>query len=171
MIEADASKFPELLKTSEECESIHPINALVDFTKGSPKSLDCILSKTSIPRDYGVLSIDIDSYDLDVWESHTEYRPALVIIEIDSSIPPGKMIRYGVGSVNGNSFSSTLEVAGIKGYTFICHTGNMIFVANECLQPFAGKTTVDPSSAFLPDWIERQSVSQRLLKKFNLKPR
>ncbi len=171
MIEADATKFPELLKTRESCERIHPINALVDFTKESPQSLDRILSETSIPRAYGVLSIDIDSYDLDVWESHTEYRPALVIIEIDSSIPPGQMNRYRAGSANGNSFSSTLEVASSKEYSFVCHTGNMVFVANEYVPKIASKITEDPTSAFLPDWISDQSFTQRLLKKFNSKPR
>ena len=82
-IESDKHKFKNLLKTA-----IIPINLKVEKHKSNNNSLDNILSKTKITKDFEILSIDIDSYDLDVWESLENYNPKMVIIEIYSSIPP-----------------------------------------------------------------------------------
>ncbi len=49
----------------------------------------------------------VDSYDLDVWESLENYNPKMVIIEINSSIPPGILQKHGF-KTKGNSFSSAL---------------------------------------------------------------
>ena len=51
--------------------------------------MDNLLEKTNLPKDFEILSIDIDSYDLEVWESLVFYKPKIVIIEINSSYPPG----------------------------------------------------------------------------------
>jgi hypothetical protein len=48
--------------------------------------LDTILDQTDIPIDFDILSIDIDSYDFQVWKSVQTYSPKFVIIEINSSI-------------------------------------------------------------------------------------
>ena len=39
----------------------------------------------SLPKDFELLSIDIDSCDYQVWQSIEHYKPKLVIIEIDST--------------------------------------------------------------------------------------
>ena len=88
---------------------------------------------TPIPRDFDVLSTDIDSNDLDVWESLTQYSSKIVVIEINSSILPGVFLRHSQWG-NGNSFSSTLKVGASKGYTLVCHTGNLIFVRNDTVK-------------------------------------
>lgn len=96
-------------------------------------SLDKLLEKSNIPKDFEVLSIDIDSYDLHVWESLQNFSPKIVIIEIDSRIPPGLLLRYGGGSF-GNSFSATTKLGREKGYTLVIHTGNLIFVRDDLVQ-------------------------------------
>ena len=55
----------------------------------SPNSLDNILSSKKIPIDFDILSIDIDSFDLEIWESLKNYSPKIVIIEINSGFLPG----------------------------------------------------------------------------------
>ena len=82
------------------------------------------------------MSIDIDSFDLEVWESLSLYKPKIVIIEINSSYLPGiyKWHSNYDKNCNGNSFSATLKVAKNKGYELVCHTGNMIFVRRDCLE-------------------------------------
>jgi hypothetical protein len=132
-IEADKNFYTKLLDTAYEYKNIHPINAFVQQSKNSPTSLDALLKTTSIPLNFDILSIDIDSYDCDVWESLENYIPKVVIIEINSSIPPGILQRHNNKEKVGNSFSSTLEVALKKGYILVCHTGNLIFVRKELI--------------------------------------
>jgi hypothetical protein len=102
--------------------------------------------------------VDIDSYDLDVWEGHTEYRPKIVCIEINSSIPPGGLHRHNSARA-GNSFSSTIAVGIDKGYTAVCHTGNIIFVDNSLVARLdlpAGELD-NPDAMFLGDWLGTDS--------------
>jgi hypothetical protein len=74
-IESDKKKFDDLKKTESKYPSIHAINETVVKNKNFPNSLEKILEQTQIPLDFEVLSIDIDSYDLDVWETLEKYRP------------------------------------------------------------------------------------------------
>ena len=159
-IEADDNLYTKLLNTASEYKNIYPINALVEHKKNSPTSLDSLLKKTSIPKNFDILSIDIDSYDCDVWENLENYSPKIVIIEIDSTIPPGILNRYNNEATfskysykkrtSGNSFSSTLEVALKKGYILVCHTGNLIFVRKELasLINIKKKYILDPQLLF-----------------------
>jgi hypothetical protein len=105
-----------------------------------------------------VLSIDIDSYDLEVWEPLSNYNPIIVIIEINSSIPPGEHHRHSL-SRSGNSFTSTLEVAKQKGYVLVCHTGNLIFVREDRYEELGLPKEVKmyPEKLFLEDWVQKKS--------------
>lgn len=128
-IESDASRFEDLLRTASSFRSIHPHLATVSSEK--PGGLDEILTSTPLPREYDLLSIDIDSFDLAVWANHLKYQPRVVVIEINSSIVPGILQWHLDGLFQGNSFSSTVAVAKDKGYELVCHTGNLIFVRND----------------------------------------
>ena len=148
-IEGDSRKFQDLSETASRFHSIVPVQSFVrgswngkdslvtsaftgKFDLGSVALLDDILAATDLPEDYDLLSIDIDSYDLEVWQSHEAFKPKVVVIEINSSLPPGILQWHGPQRA-GNSFSSTLAVAEKKGYTLVCHTGNMIFVRNDLI--------------------------------------
>lgn len=129
-IEGDSNRYQDLLKTSIKYSHIVPIHAFVARYQNEENSLDKLLKQTQIPKEFELLSIDIDTYDLDIWESLSNYSPKIVVIEINSHIPPGIAWRHS-GEVKGNSFSETLNVAHNKGYTLVCHTGNCIFVRND----------------------------------------
>jgi hypothetical protein len=131
-IEGEEKKFEDLLSTSQEYKKIIPIHAYVSHTESSENSLDNLLKKTPIIKDYELLSIDVDSYDLDIWEAAIKYSPKIVIIEINSTVPPGILWRH-TACTPGNTFSATLNVAKNKGYTVVCHTGNLIFVRSDLL--------------------------------------
>ncbi len=135
-IEGDPHRFNSLKKTRENFKNIFPINNYVSKDKKSKTSLDNLLKITPIPKEFELLSIDIDSFDLEVWESLSLYKPKIVIIEINSSYLPGiyKWHSDYNKNCNGNSFSATLNVAQKKGYELVCHTGNMIFVKRELLE-------------------------------------
>jgi hypothetical protein len=129
-IEGDLKGYGDLLKTAKKYSKIIPIEAFVERHSNEPNSLDNILAKTNIPKDFNLLSIDIDSYDCEVWESLSNYLPKVVIIEINSSVPPGIIWRH-TDKTPGNTFTATLNVGKKKGYKLVCHTGNLIFVRNE----------------------------------------
>lgn len=132
-IEGDATRFNDLLDTGRRYPRIVPVHAFVARFSHEEQSLDAILGRTRIPAEFALLSIDIDSYDADVWESLTHYRPKIVVIEINSSIPPGIIWRHSARTP-GNTFSATCHVAGHKGYTLVCHTGNLVFVRDDLVE-------------------------------------
>lgn len=130
-IEGDKIKFKDLLKTVERYINIIPINKMV---KHNDKDLllDKILSDTNIPIDFDVLSIDIDSYDYHIWESVKIYKPKIVVVEINSSINTNVENHiHQEGVYQGTSFKPMLNLGIKKGYKFVLHTGNMIFIRND----------------------------------------
>lgn len=155
-IEGDPEKYVQLEVVAREHPKVRPILGLVGRAEGTALPLDAFLQRTDIPTDYDLLSIDIDSSDLEVWMQHTLFRPSIVVIEINSSVPPGVLQWHGLGA-EGNSFSSTLNVASAKGYTLVCHTGNLILVKNE-LADRVGIDDLDrmyPERLFLWNWVPR----------------
>jgi len=172
MIEGDCDKFQDLLKTqSKYPQQIIALNYFVDDSSQLTNSLDNILSNTDIPKDFDILSIDIDSYDLAVWESLQTYHPKLVIIEINNEIRPGIYQRHS-STTWLNSFTSTVEVAQSKGYTLVCHLFNLFFVRNN-LMPLINleQTYIDcPELLFDWKWVHRvenikRKEERRLAKK------
>ncbi len=135
-IEGDQKRFKDLLKTSKKHNNIFPINDYVSKNRESKSSLNNLLKKNKLPKNFDLLSIDIDSFDLEVWESLDNYNPKIVIIEINSSYPPGVIKWHSNKYKNlcGNSFSATLIVAKEKGYSLVCHTGNMILIKDEFIE-------------------------------------
>jgi len=161
-IEGDSYRFQDLLKTAHKFSNIIPIEAIVSQYRDNPFSLENLLSGTKIPKDFVLLSIDIDSYDLDVWESLSGYFPQIVVIEINSSVNPGVYWRHGANNV-GNTFSSTIKVGTDKGYTLICHTGNLIFVKNELISKldFPTKFIKYPELLFVDNWINSKLYNRQ----------
>lgn len=130
-IEGDENKYKDLLNTVEKNKNIIPLNAYVDYND-SNNSLDNLLSTTNIPIDFDVLSIDIDSYDYQVWKSLQIYKPKIVIIEINSSIDTNDNLHIHDGKqYNSTGFRPMFDLATEKDYTFVLHTGNMIFIRND----------------------------------------
>ena len=129
-IEADTGRYQELLKTRAAFpERLHTICALVGF-EGEGKLGD-LLATTPIPKDFDLLSIDIDSYDWQVWNALEHYQPKVVIIECNCTIPPGVISRHNPPASQGASFTALVDLGRQKGYQLVCHTGNCIFVRNE----------------------------------------
>ncbi len=127
-IEGDENKYIDLIKTVNKYPNITPINAFVDHND-SIYSLDNLLAKTPIPYDFDILSIDIDSYDYQVWQSLKNYKPKIVIIEINSSVNTNNLIHiHETNKYQGTGFRPMFNLGLEKGYKFVLHTGNMIFI-------------------------------------------
>jgi hypothetical protein len=129
-IEGDSKRFEDLKATAIRFPRIRAVNAFVAQPNEEPNNLGELIRVQNFDESFELLSIDIDSYDLDVWEGLTHFQPITVVIEINSGIFPGIVLRHGQG-MGGSSFSATLAVAKTKGYTLACHNGNMFFVRND----------------------------------------
>ena len=132
-IEGDKKKFLDLLETRKKFPKIIAFNKFISSKVQSLNSLDKILNKTNIVKNFDILSIDIDSFDLAVWKSLKNYRPKIVVIEINSRIAPG-IRQIHSSEKQGNSFTSTVDYAKKNGYELVCHTGNCIFLEKKILK-------------------------------------
>jgi hypothetical protein len=149
-IEGREDYFQLLLNTCNEYSNITPIHAMVDYE--GTNTLDNILTATNIPVDFDILSIDIDSYDYQVWRSVEVYTPKIVIIEINSSITPTDLTHINGPGKEGTGFAPMLELGISKGYTLICHTGNLIFVRND-LSHLYTDLIISPTECHRSSWI------------------
>lgn len=151
LIEGDKNKYIDLLKTVEDFTNIIPIEAYVDHNNTS-NSLDNLLKNTNIPYDFDILSIDVDSYDYQIWKSLKDYKPKIVIIEINSSVKvDNKDWIHTPGKYNGTGFKPTYELGLEKGYKFVLHTGNMFFIRNDLFEKL-NITYNNPLENFRNNW-------------------
>jgi len=104
-IEADPNRVLEMKKHLPD--RIYRIAKIV-----GENDLDELISMfPDIPKDFDLLSIDIDSYDYHVWKNLVIYQPKFVIIEVGSATNPQEMN----------------ELADKKGYGLIWDKANFIY--------------------------------------------
>ncbi|MEX2450114.1 MAG: hypothetical protein WD407_04595 [Rhodospirillales bacterium] len=127
-IEGMESRFNALQKNIPD-ERILKINSYIEAD--GPNSLDEILHRHGV-KTIDLLSIDIDSDDLTIWEGVKKYRPSVVVIEYNSTIPFDTRYRNAKGKLRGNSALSIMESAASRGYTLVEGTDtNLIFVLSD----------------------------------------
>jgi hypothetical protein len=129
-IEASKEKF-EILMKNHNNPRLELINAFVEVN--GKYSLDNIINRSKFKgKDPILLSIDIDSDDLAIWMSLKEYRPNIVIIEYNLTIPPDVVFINPRGQQIGNSAKAIYEFAKNNNYILVHQTeGNMIFFDNK----------------------------------------
>jgi hypothetical protein len=132
-IEADKDKFNDLCSTAKIYKNINPILRKVSANRKSKNSLNNILNEKKFEKNFDILSIDIDSYDLDIWESLKNFKPKIVIIEPNSDFDVGILKRHSK-EIPGSSFSAILKTGNDKGYILLCHVGNMIFIDKKYIK-------------------------------------
>lgn len=130
-IEHNKKFFEKLKKNAEINSCITALNISVEKDKNSKNSLENILNNTNINKDVDILSIDIDSYDLEVFLSLEKYQPKILIIEVNR-MEVGIFHRH-TKEIPGNSFSETVLQIRKKGFCPIIYTGNLIFINNKYL--------------------------------------
>lgn len=149
-IEGDEKKFQDLVNTALNHYNIDGICSYV-----YRDNICELLRDNNIDKHFDLISIDIDSHDLDVMEAMLEggYRPEIIVVEIKSSIPPGKISRHKDDG-NLNTFSATVEVAQKHGYGLVCHCGNLIFAydAKGLIEP---KYLDKPELLFIDHWLPK----------------
>lgn len=153
-IEGDAARFRELEQTANETHRIIPLHAFV--AAEGPNSLDVLLSSTPCPKDLEVLSIDVDGPDYFIWQGCRDYRPKIVVIEVNSFLaPPWDHTHNREAPMS--SYWSTVRLGEEKGYFPLAHTGNVVFARNDLrasIEAVFGPTP-DAMSLFDPRYVRR----------------
>ena len=129
MIEADAARFADLLALAQRLPRVFPVHRRVGWE--GPDRLDAVLAELPVPHDFDVLSIDIDGNDFHVWYALIDYRPKIVVIEFNPTIP--NEVEYiqpaDVELEYGSGIASLVALGREKGYELAAATlCNAIFV-------------------------------------------
>ncbi len=129
LIEPSDRKFRKLQMLHKDKSNIILLKKFVDVT--GEDCLDNILKKTDIPTNFDVLVIDIDGNDFYVWGAVKQYKPKVVCIEFNPTIPNSvEFVQVLDLKINqGSSILSIYKLAKQKGYELISTTrANAFFV-------------------------------------------
>lgn len=137
LIEGDPAKYQSLRREYPYGEQAIFVGQFVGWTGAD--TLDAILAAHPIPRDFDLLSIDIDGNDYHVWKAVTNYRPRLVLIEFNpTSSNRFDYVQPPHPSLNqSNSPAALVRLGKEKGYELICVVGpNLLFVDRQYVDLF-----------------------------------
>lgn len=132
LIEGSPDRFADLQSLYRDRPDVHTLNVFVR-TSGDD-TLDQILARTPIPQDFDYLSIDIDGNDYHVWKSLAQFRPKLVCIEFNPTVPSDVSFIQAddFGVKHGTGLLSMVELGREKGYELATLTAaNAFFVQEE----------------------------------------
>ncbi len=130
LIEPNKKKFKELCENFPSDEIIK-VNSFVEI-KGE-KSLDNFLEKYNFNINFDFLSIDVDSIDYHIFNSMDKFKPKIICIEYNPTIPNEVEFVQNIKSRNhGSSAKSIIKLAKCKNYFVICATStNLLFVHGD----------------------------------------
>ncbi len=113
----------------------------------TPANVEDFFSQADVPREPDLVSIDIDGQDYWIWDALETYRPRVIVIEYNSSLPSEARLVERVGTDHQGTFTShfgasvgALRALGErKGYTLV-HAElagvNLFFVRDDLVEPF-----------------------------------
>lgn len=150
-LEADHTDFRRL-------QAKYALNAKVITRQAfvTPDNVQELFAALEVPRDFGVLSIDVDGCDYWIWKSLTKYRPRVVIIEYNGALPdrPLVMPRDSPPWTGSGHFGASLramrDLATDKGYRFVYSDlcgANAFFVRHDVLGEFLPEDEVRMQAA------------------------
>jgi hypothetical protein len=154
LVEASQQKFSELQENYKDYPNVFLVNQFVGFKTND--NLDNILENTPIPIDFDFLSIDIDGNDYHVWKVVDRYKPKVVCIEFNPTIPIAvNFIQEASPSVShGSSVSAIVALGKEKGYELVSIVGcNAIMVDAKYFPEFQ---IADNSIETL--WVDRNAL-------------
>lgn len=137
LIEADRTYFEKLQQEYKDIQHAYCVNVFVSFE--GEDSLDKIFARTPLPRTFDLFSLDIDGNEYHLWESLSHYRPRVMTVEFNPSIPndvafiqPRDMRIF-----QGSSLHALVELGRRKGYELIAaNEANAFFVLKELFPKF-----------------------------------
>ena len=132
LIEGDPRRVARLRKNFPQSRVIK-IQRLVSFEGAD--ALDGIFAECEIPKNFDFLSIDVDGVDYFIFESLKIYRPKLVCVEFNFSIPNAVdwVQPRDMKVQQGASARALVRLAAEKGYSLVASTKCNLFFVDDAL--------------------------------------
>jgi hypothetical protein len=155
LIEGSREKF----KVLQNCYAGRPNIITKNLFVGSSATdgLDAILTGMPIPPDFDFLSVDIDGNDYHAWNAILEYRPKIVMVEFNPTIPPEvHFVQPADPAINwGSSLTALVELGKKKDYELIGVIGVNALFAEKKYYPLFGIVDNRPQTL----WTKRDCVT------------
>src|SRR5258706_8560424 len=137
LIEADPKRFSELNENIDSSKNIL-INKFIRFE--GHDTLDNTLLQTGIPADFDFLSIDIDGNDYYIFESLSVFRPKVICIEFNPTIPNEVIFvqKRDFRVKHGASAGAIMQLATRKGYALVAATYCNLFFVDQSMLHYLG---------------------------------
>ncbi len=119
------------------------------------ENIESLFDRAGVPKEFDLLSIDIDRNDYHVWKAISHYRPRVVVIEYNSIYRPGDhyVVPYDPGamcdksSYYGASLEAMTALGAEKGYKLVASSFaglNAFFVREDVMgELFTGPFTAE----------------------------
>ena len=152
-IEGDPARARKLAKNYARYPKVKTLEAWV-----WPGNVEILFEENGVPKDLDLLVIDIDSNDYYVWRAIHDFRPKVVMIEMNAFFPPPEKMVIDFHPMNywdgtyyvGASLQSLYELGKKKGYELIYQLSygpNVIFVDEKYYERF-GITDNSPGQIY-----------------------
>ena len=160
-VEGDARRARRLARAYKSLPGVEAVHAHV-----TPANVVALLRAHGVPREFGVLSLDIDSYDYFVLDAVLgTFRPRVVVTEINEKIPPPVrfVVRYDPHfrlqhHFFGYSIASLEELCARHSYALLELEYNNAFIAPRELRP---ARQLGAAEAYRRGYLERPDRRER----------
>jgi hypothetical protein len=136
-VEMDPEKFANLAFIFSQFAGVK-----LARNKVTPENVEAVLVSNAVPRDFTLLNLDIDSYDLTVMEEilNAGFRPAVISMEVNEKIPPPVYFRVNFDDSHfwkgdhfyGCSLAAAASIMKPRGYKLeSLQFNNAVFVRED----------------------------------------
>ncbi|MGB6414921.1 MAG: hypothetical protein WBD57_14945 [Candidatus Cybelea sp.] len=135
-------------------------NITVDHSFITTDNIAAIFARNQVPRDFDLLSIDVDGNDYWLWKALGDYGPRVPVIEYNSAYPPPRcwIMAYNAGHTwdgtthFGASLSALARLGSQRGYVLLATDSrgvNAFFLRRDLLQQ-SGLLAATPEESYHP---------------------
>jgi hypothetical protein len=120
------------IKINHPYDRVKAINQFITWE--GDNSFDKMMEREGIPNNIDLLSIDVDGNEWHIWNAIKVYRPKVVVIEFNPTVPNDVyFVQDADPNINqGNSLLALIELGKQKRYSLICVGGmDAFFVLDE----------------------------------------
>ena len=138
LIEGDQTPFEKLVQNYKDNSKVTCVHAFISFA--GPDALDALFQRYGVPESPDLFVLDIDGNEYHVWESLVAYKPRVMVVEFNPTIPNDvTFIQPRDMSIQqGSSLLALTTLAARKGYKLVAVTYvNAFFVRIEDAEPFS----------------------------------
>ena len=136
-LESDGEHLEHLRRKYEGIDAVTVVAARV-----TADNIDALLDRCDVAADVDVMSIDVDGNDYWLWRGLQRYRPRVIVIEYNASLPAAARLvqpyethsKWDGSAFFGASRAAMVELAHAKGYRLVhCDIAgvNLFFVCAE----------------------------------------